>query len=402
MKLVVVVMGQDCRENLLMSLPSVQCADHLVYVDGGSTDDSIQLAKDAGAEVIEQKYDQLDPCMNGKQRNFYLNYIKKYKGEWCLCIDADEVVQDLNKLKEDLGTLDRGKLYSVHMRHLIQDLGHEDATLKRHYVPNRLFVIGDDISYPEAEHVRLQGRPEECTDVTCIWHLAYAPLQHVRRRYKKNLAHSNIHDEKFLNKWYRAHLFGQYPRSAFHPAELPKEILAYYCIDPDELYFHNRGIEPKHSMMVKQWYDKLEPESVYALGCGRGPLLYYWSWLCEARGVEISEWAKEHSYCPDLIDVGCVTEVEYPKVELITAMDILEHLENDQLYRVLRKMSESGNKFLFSIPFLGDPNLHNDPTHKQFRAKGEWIELIEKYGIKVRDAPKDWMFHEQILIGEKQ
>ena len=46
-------------------------------------------------------------------------------------------------------------------------------------------------------------------------------------------------------------------------------------------------------------------------------------------------------------------------------------------------MSVYGNKFIFSIPFIGDPNLMNDRTHKQFMTKEQWIQKIESFGIKL-------------------
>jgi hypothetical protein len=87
--------------------------------------------------------------------------------------------------------------------------------------------------------------------------------------------------------------------------------------------------------------------------------------------------------------------------ELITMIDILEHLDDKELGDVLGYVSIIGKKFLFSIPFLGDPNLEADKTHKQFKTKDEWIKLIESHGIKIKETPNDWLFRDQILVGEK-
>ena len=65
-------------------------------------------------------------------------------------------------------------------------------------------------------------------------------------------------------------------------------------------------------------------------------------------------------------------------------------------------MSKFGKKFLFSIPFIGDPNLDNDKTHIQKKTKEDWIELIESYGIKLEEVPLHFLFREQILIGRKK
>ena len=54
----------------------------------------IQRLREAERDIIYQEYSQEDKGMNGKQRNFYLDYLKEnYKDHWALCIDADEVVK---------------------------------------------------------------------------------------------------------------------------------------------------------------------------------------------------------------------------------------------------------------------------------------------------------------------
>ena len=178
-KIVVVIMGQNCEKFIKMSLESVKGADAIVYCDGGSTNkfwyNGSLVEKFRKIDIIENKYDQEDKAMNGKQRNFYLDYVKEnYPDYWCLAIDADEVVDDLSKIKK----LIQGKdaVYNVNMRHFIGDLGHEDSTQERHYVLHRLFKINQAIKYPEVEHPVLEIRsPAILTNCTTIWHLAYIP-----------------------------------------------------------------------------------------------------------------------------------------------------------------------------------------------------------------------------------
>jgi len=94
-KLNICIMGQNCERFLPMCLKSVQDADRIIYCDGGSTDNSIDLAINHGAIVIQNEYIQSDKGMNGVQRNFYLSCLKKnHMGEFCLCMDADEVLSD--------------------------------------------------------------------------------------------------------------------------------------------------------------------------------------------------------------------------------------------------------------------------------------------------------------------
>ena len=418
--LVVCIMGQDCSRFLKMSLESVKNADILVYCDGGSSDDSIDIAKSYGAEIIENKYDQEDPKMNGKQRNFYLNYLKnKYPTYWSLCLDADEVVENMNNISKFIQKATHG-LYSVHMRHFHEDLGHEDATVEKHFVPNRLFKISDADSYPEAEHTVLQPKDQNQlfpktskTDITCIWHLAH--INHcfsMKKRYEKNKKHSNIHSDKFLEEWKDTHILGDYPNKKVDPQEIPDVILKNFYINKDRRYFKNRGIEVKHSLLVKEWYDYFQPKSVLDLGCGRGPFLYFWKWFVNhIRGIELSQWAVNNAFCGAIMQGDISEEKNYLRYDdgdnpidwdLITAIDVLEHLDDNQLYSTLENMSYYGNKFLFSIPFKGDPNLEKDKTHKQFKTRDEWIEVIESFRIKIKSTPKHFNLNNQILVGEKK
>lgn len=58
-------------------------ADKVLIVDSGSTDATVELAKESGAEVIYREWDNDFAA----QRNFALKYIDTY---WTLYLDADE------------------------------------------------------------------------------------------------------------------------------------------------------------------------------------------------------------------------------------------------------------------------------------------------------------------------
>lgn len=412
-KLVVVIIGQDCERFIDMALTSVKDADAIIYCDGGSTDntyleiDEFMIRNNKAVKLISNQYVQEDLGMNGKQRNFYLNYLKQnYPDDWCLALDADEVVEDLSQIKSLIQTAIPGT-YSVKMRHLIGDLAHEDNVTDKHWVLNRLFKINEADSYPEVEHPVLQGLVMGTTECTTIFHLAYIPgMWEIKKRYDNHMKKSNIHTPQYLKQWYHSHLFGNYPRKQFNPAELPKVILDKFNVNKDELYFSNRGIDLKHPIMVRQWYEHFKPESVLDLGCGRGPYLYFWNWFVnDIKGIDLSQWAVSNSFIPGLIKQGDVSDYsiyeKHSHVDLITAIDVLEHLDDNQLDKALNNISKYGKKFLFSIPFEGDPNLLLDNTHKQFHTKDWWINKIESFNIKIKETPSNWAFKEQILVGEK-
>ena len=143
------------------------------------------------------------------------------------------------------------------------------------------------------------------------------------------------------------------------------------------------------------------------LGCGRGPYLYFWQWFVGVTaGIELSEWACKNAFVPYVVNGDISNEEIFKGIsplnwDLITAFDVLEHLDDNQLDLTLKNMLKYGNQFLISVPVIGDPNLLNDKTHKQLKTKEEWIKLWESYGLKITEAPKDWLYHEQLFIGER-
>jgi hypothetical protein len=86
---------QDEQERLPAALRSVSFCEEIVVVDGGSSDRTVELARAAGAKVIENAWPGF-----GAQRNLALDAAS---GEWVLEIDADERVSP--RLRESIRAL---------------------------------------------------------------------------------------------------------------------------------------------------------------------------------------------------------------------------------------------------------------------------------------------------------
>ena len=433
-KLNVVIMGQDCEKFIGMCLKSVKDADNIIYCDGGSTDrtlhnlkgfipgrgehikDGWNVSEGNHKYVITHTYDQEDPKMNGKQRNYYLKFLKEnFMGEWVLCLDADEVVEDLSKIKELISHLQpeaEDILFSVKMRHLIGNLATEDATQAKHFVPRRLFKVAENLFYPELEHPVLDngdGMNARTVNVesTTIWHMSHiTEMFNVKQKYDNHMKKSKMHPPEFLKWWYMTHLFGQYPTKIFHPVELPDPILNYFNINKDELYFSGRmSMEPHHYQDAVNWKAYLKPHTATLFGCGFGQRVKALQDVgITTRGYEINEFAVKHSLASNVYqnDVCVPLDMVYTS-DLIVAYDILEHLQYNDLDKAINNLvSYTKKNLLISVPFKGSKDCAADPTHVIIESRDWWIEQFTKKGLKLIDTPAHFYYPGQILIFEKE
>ena len=83
MKLSVILITKNEARNIQACLDSVRFADQWIIIDSGSTDDTVAIARAAGATVIETA----DWPGFGPQKNRALDAAE---GEWVLSLDADE------------------------------------------------------------------------------------------------------------------------------------------------------------------------------------------------------------------------------------------------------------------------------------------------------------------------
>jgi hypothetical protein len=129
--------------------------------------------------------------------------------------------------------------------------------------------------------------------------------------------------------------------------------------------------------------------------------MFFWKWYVPyVKGIEISKWAREHSFVNKedilLMDIMLIDkELDF---DLVTVIDLLEHLEYDKLDKVLQMIQKSGKKFIFSIPFIGDPNLELDKTHIIKESKDWWISKLSQY-INIESTPNEWAYNNQLIIG---
>ena len=427
-KLVIAMIGQDVENFLGMSLESIKnIADFIVFIDGGSKDKTTDIFKEfcninkIQHAIIRSDYRKDYKGANGYQRNIYLEYIKKhFDGDICLVLDPDEVLSDnaevLKEIKNAKELFNQNFVLNVHMRHTISDLAHEDATVQQHFAPGRLFRIQPNLFYEEVEHPVIRSSEPIGAGFynrITIWHLAYSKAMFgIKNRYLEHSKKSNIHSPEFLTWWYNAHISGEYPKTHFNITELPKPVKDYFLINDDYYYFRGRtNLEPKHFLDAYMWLNYFKPKKVLDLGCGVGQRVFaMFSYGIDAFGSDISDYAIKNSPFKEILkdrlivdDVTCQRNVYDNEFDLVVGYDLLEHLTEESLDFALRNIYMLGSKnFIFSIPFIGDPNLENDPTHKIKWTKEQWLNKLQEHKFIIKETPKNFLFKEQLIICSKQ
>lgn len=86
MMISVVILTKNEEIDIAECLKSVQWCEDVQVLDSGSSDNTIEIATSAGANIVYNEFKSF-----GQQRNFALDSIS-FKNEWILFLDADERV----------------------------------------------------------------------------------------------------------------------------------------------------------------------------------------------------------------------------------------------------------------------------------------------------------------------
>ncbi len=79
-----VLITLDCERQLAAALDSLAFCDEILVVDSGSTDGTVELARNRGARLIHREWMGFGP-----QKQFA---VEQANNDWVLCIDSDERV----------------------------------------------------------------------------------------------------------------------------------------------------------------------------------------------------------------------------------------------------------------------------------------------------------------------
>lgn len=146
-KITVAIITKNEEKNIARCIDSAKgWADEIIVVDGYSEDQTVSIAREMGARVIEHKFEG----NFAKERNLG---IENASGEWVLHIDADDrITRDFKGAVDD--TIDKGEQIDVYkFRRKSFFLGHfMEHGGWYHYVPN--LVRRDKVRFEGILHER--------------------------------------------------------------------------------------------------------------------------------------------------------------------------------------------------------------------------------------------------------
>lgn len=171
----------------------------------------------------------------------------------------------------------------------------------------------------------------------------------------------------------------------------PTYYQAYYCGSaPPIAYERNDHWLTFFGTVADAIIQRLRPETVFDAGCAMGFLVE----ALRVRGVDAAgrdvsshAIAQAHSSITDYVRVGSITEPIDGRYDLITCIEVLEHLEPADLDAALRSLTEATDCLLLSTT----PGDFQEPTHVNVQPPEFWAARMAEFGF-YRDLSFDGSF----------
>ncbi|WP_127480263.1 class I SAM-dependent methyltransferase [Nocardioides pantholopis] len=158
---------------------------------------------------------------------------------------------------------------------------------------------------------------------------------------------------------------------------------------------HWRGF---FTMVAERIVGLTEPTSVLDVGCAKGLLVQALAGLrVDARGFDISDFAVESAH-PDVRDrlwVASATEPIDGRYDLITCIEVLEHMDAADAQRAIDAMCAASDRILFS----STPSDFAESTHINVHPTAQWAAWFAERGFYRRtDADTSFLTTWAILF----
>lgn len=130
---------------------------------------------------------------------------------------------------------------------------------------------------------------------------------------------------------------------------------------------------------------------VLDIGCGAGNMIHHLSRYGRVQGVDVDDrpvaMARARGYDVRQGDASRGTDFPDASFDLVTALDVIEHVEADEaILREARRVLRPGGVLAVSVPAFQSLWSHNDILngHKRRYGPSELRERIERAGLRVR------------------
>ncbi len=154
---------------------------------------------------------------------------------------------------------------------------------------------------------------------------------------------------------------------------------------------------------AKNLVDCFNPKNVIVCGCAKGFLVKAFRLLeVEAYGMDISHYAL--STTPTEImaflswgDIRDMPEYDANEFDLVVAIDLLEHLHEEDVPKAVSELVRVSSKFIFTRQhFEWNKKSRADKTHNTIKPYEWWCDLFEEKGAMVYKIPEDFMGRKDI------
>lgn len=162
-----------------------------------------------------------------------------------------------------------------------------------------------------------------------------------------------------------------------------EEYYAAYGHD-DTPYENNPNIKGTMQEVAYFLTQGLEFNSHLDVGCAMGYLVEAMGdyGIENTRGLDFSEYAIAHAP-PSVAGMLRVHDITRPvgyTYDLVTCIEVVEHIDAIHEQRVLQNLCNASNKYIY----FSSENNSDEPTHVNVKPMGHWIGMFERFGFRYK------------------
>lgn len=167
------------------------------------------------------------------------------------------------------------------------------------------------------------------------------------------------------------------------------------------------GLIVLRSLPVNHWLEEYKIKSVLDAGCGSGKFLRRLKHLrsdIEISGIDIASNAP-HESIQDCFTRGAVWDASaYTEVDAIFCVDVLEHVPEQFVDRVLGNFARFARKFIVLsiclVPDVFGSYLIDEPLHLTIKNNFWWFDKFREHNFKMKFCLADEVFLRVLLVSE--